>query len=151
MRQEKDPYQIGEVAQQSETSVDTIRYYEKLGLLGKTDRSTGGFRLYGSETIEKLRFIKKAQHFGLSLSEIKRILQESERGLEKCCSYVGQLLGKKLEELEARIHELHQMKKDLKSLMKGWIPLEEAEKRTYTICPQLENERIDKKSKKKKS
>lgn len=149
MEQNKDLYQIGEVAKQSDTSVDTIRYYEKLGLLAKPNRTVGGFRLYGKETIEKLRFIKKAKRFGLSLAEIKQILKESERGLEKCCSYVGKLLGKKLGELEVRIHELHQMRKDLQDLMKGWIPIQEARKKPFTVCPQIENEKIGKKMRKK--
>lgn len=150
MEQKKDLDQIGAIAKESDTSVDTIRYYEKVGLLAKPNRTAGGFRLYGKETIEKLRFIKKAQHFGLSLSEIKQVLKKSERGLENCCSYVGKLLGKKLEELEVRIQELHQTRKDLKNLMIGWIPIEEARRRPFTVCPQLENEKIGKKMRKRR-
>ena len=59
--------QIGPVSQKTKTSVHAIRYYEKLGLLKVPARGEGGFRLYPSEAVEKLLFIKKAQSFGLTL------------------------------------------------------------------------------------
>ena len=74
--------QIGEVARESGTPVDTIRYYEKTGLIEKPSRSEGGFRKYARESVEKLRFIRKAQSLGFSLREIKGIIQCSKEGLK---------------------------------------------------------------------
>lgn len=133
-------FQIGDVAKAAETSIDTIRYYEKLGLLEKPVRSVGGFRLYPKETIDKLRFIKKAQSLGLTLSEIKRIMRCSEEGLKPCCDLVRKLFTEKITELESKIDELQKMKKNLEALLSEWISPKEAKKRSYTVCPQIERE-----------
>lgn len=133
--------QIGEVAKESGLSIDTIRYYERLDLVEKPVRSEGGFRLYPKQTVEKLKFIKKAQSLGLKLSEIKEIIRQSEKGLESCCSYVGELFHKKLEELEIKMNELREVKRGLKDLMKQWIPIEKAKTKHFAVCPQIEVER----------
>jgi len=138
MIQEKTRFQIGEVAKESGASIDTIRYYEAIGLLEKPIRSDGGFRLYAQEAVEKLRFIRKAQRFGLTLEEIKQVVLQSRNGLEPCCDYVGSLLKGKLEELEVKIKELRDMQKGLKGLMKSWIPLKDAKRTKFVVCPQIE-------------
>jgi len=139
MSPNEERHQIGEVSKESGLSIDTIRYYEKIGLLEKPVRSEGGFRLYGRQAVEKLKFIQKAQDFGLTLSEIKQIIHQSERGLKSCCSYVGELLQKKLGELETKMRELQETRRDLKNLVKRWIPLRKAKTRDFTVCPQIES------------
>lgn len=133
--------QIGDVAKESGLSIDTIRYYERLGLVEKPVRSEGGFRLYTKQTVEKLKFIRKAQSLGLTLSEIKQIIRQSEKGLESCCNYVGDLFHKKLEELESKMNELREMRRGLKDLMEQWIPIEKAKTKHFAVCPQIEVER----------
>jgi len=140
MSPEDERYQIGEVAKASETSIDTIRYYEKLGLLEKPVRSVGGFRLYSKEAIDKLRFIKKAQDLGLTLKDIRGIMKCSQEGLKPCCDLVRKLFTKKITEFESKIKELQRMKMDLEALLSEWIGPKEARKRSYTVCPQIEKE-----------
>ncbi len=140
MKSEQGQFQIGEVSKEAGTSIDAIRYYEKSGLLEKPTRSEGGFRLYSKETIEKLRFIKKAQALGLTLTEIKGIMQCSKEGLKPCCDLVRKLFTKKIEESESKIKELQRMKKDLETLLSEWISPKEAKKRSYAVCPQIERE-----------
>jgi DNA-binding transcriptional MerR regulator len=140
MERERGPFQIGEVSKEAGTSIDAVRYYERLGLLEKPIRSEGGFRLYSRETIEKIRFIKKAQALGLTLGEIKGIMQCSKEGLKSCCDLVRRLFTKKVEEFESKIMELERMKKDLKTLLSEWISPKEAKKRSYAVCPQIERE-----------
>lgn len=140
MESEQSQFQIGEVSKEVGTSIDAIRYYEKSGLLEKPSRSEGGFRLYSKETIEKLRFIKKAQALGLTLGEIKSIMQCSKEGLKPCCDLVRKLFTKKIEESESKIKELQRMKKDLETLLSEWISPKEAKKRSYLVCPQIERE-----------
>ena len=65
---------IGQVAQKTGLSIDTIRFYEKQGLIGESARTEGGFRLFGSGEIETLKFVRKAQELGFSLSEIRELL-----------------------------------------------------------------------------
>jgi DNA-binding transcriptional MerR regulator len=67
-------FRIGEVATGAGVSVDTVRYYERLKLLPRASRSSGNFRLFVPESIERVRFIKQAQELGLTLDEIKGLL-----------------------------------------------------------------------------
>lgn len=140
----KPLYKIGEVAKESRISIDTIRYYEKEGLIQKAIRSEGGFRLYSREAMARLSFIRKAQSFGLTLNEIRQIMQESRRGLQPCCQYVSRLLKGKLDELERSIAELQTMRGSLKNLMSSWIPPGDAKKQNYVVCPQIERAPLQK-------
>ncbi len=65
---------IGEVAKRAGVTIDTLRYYEKVKLLPTPTRSSGGFRLFAPEHIERVRFIKQAQELGFSLGEIRGLL-----------------------------------------------------------------------------
>lgn len=67
-------YQIGEVAARSGLTPDTLRYYERLGLLSPAGRTSGGFRVYSQQTLERLRFIKQAQALGFTLREIRDLV-----------------------------------------------------------------------------
>jgi len=131
---------IGEVARESGTPVDTIRYYEKTGLIEKPSRSEGGFRKYAGESVEKLRFIRKAQSLGFSLREIKGIIQCSQEGLKPCCNLVRKLFTGKILEFEGKIKELDRMKRELESLLSDWVSPKEAKKKSYAVCPQIERE-----------
>lgn len=133
-------FQIGGVSKETGTPIDTIRYYEKLGLLEKPVRSVGGFRLYEKETVDRLRFIRKAQALGLTLNEIRGIMKCSQEGLKPCCNLVKNLFTRKIDEFENKITELQTMKKNLEALLSEWISPKEARKRTYVVCPQIERE-----------
>lgn len=151
----RDLLQIGEITRKTGSSVDTVRYYEKQGLLDKPARSDGGFRLYSAADVQKLRFIKKAQSLGFSLKEIKTIMRESRRGLGNCCSHVESLIKDKLTELDVKFRELKAMRSDLQGMLRQWIPVGEARKRKFIVCPQIESrgqlKRGGKQSGKKKS
>ena len=114
------PLQIGEVARETNSSIHTIRYYEKIGLIHKAARSEGGFRVYSQEVIEKILFIKKAQSFGLTLKEIKKIMCCGDKGLEPCCAMVTKIFENKILEFESKIGELQKTKKRLKALLSSW-------------------------------
>ncbi len=73
-------YQIGEVADRSGLTPDTLRYYERLGLLSPSRRTSGGFRVYTPQTLERLRFIKRAQTLGLTLHEIRDLVTYQDQG-----------------------------------------------------------------------
>ncbi len=113
--------QIGQVSKQSGMSIDTIRYYEKEGLLKKPSRSAGGFRLYPKEAVDQLVFIRKAQGMGLTLGEIKKITCCGDKGLGPCCDLTVDLFTKKINEFEAKISEIQGMKKKLKTVLGGWV------------------------------
>lgn len=120
MKKSQTQYKIGEAARKTGISIHTFRYYEKIGLLRKPSRSAGGFRVYGPEIIERAAFIKKAQSFGLTLEEIKRIAVCGDKGLEPCCDLVARTFEKKIQEFETKIKELQKMKKELRRLLGNW-------------------------------
>jgi len=91
---------IGEVARRSGVSIDTLRYYERLRLLPRTRRSSGGFRLFAPEHVVRVQFIKQAQDLGFSLEEIKGLLATG--GADECRK-VRDLLQRKLTELDDRL------------------------------------------------
>jgi MerR family copper efflux transcriptional regulator len=103
---------IGELASAVGVSTDTVRYYERLKLVHRAGRTQSGYRMYTDEDVKRLRFIKQAQKFGFSLDEIKKILPVKESGLDEC-QHVRDLLGSKLEELDARLAELSDFRRTL--------------------------------------
>src|SRR5712692_9771105 len=103
-------FRIGEVATRAGVSVDTLRYYEKLKLLPRAQRSAGGFRLFGPESIERIQFIKHAQELGLSLDEIKGLLATG--GADECRK-VRDLLQRKLTELDERLKAMKSFRRVL--------------------------------------
>jgi DNA-binding transcriptional MerR regulator len=110
-------YRIGELARQAGISPDTLRFYEREGLLRPSGRSEGGYRLYEAEAVQRLRFIKQAQALGLSLGEIKAVLEVMEEGHPPCAD-VRRVLRQKVALLEGRIAELSALRDVLASRLK---------------------------------
>ncbi|HEY3454695.1 MAG TPA: heavy metal-responsive transcriptional regulator [Bryobacteraceae bacterium] len=108
---------IGQVAQETGLSIDTIRFYEKQGLLKQSSRTEGGFRLFGSSEIEALRFVRKAQELGFSLSEIRELLILRADHVP-ACSHVEELLDQKLTGVKQKIAELQRMEHTLKAALR---------------------------------
>lgn len=106
---------IGELAEQTNTSTKTIRYYESLGLLAAPPRAANGYRDYGEEAIERLRFIKDAQSTGLSLTEIGSIVELREAGSSTCQHVIG-LLQRHIEQLDDHIEALRKTRRKLMTL-----------------------------------
>src|SRR6266446_546046 len=110
---------IGEVAKRAEVGVETLRYYERLGLLGSPRRTEAGYRLYSAAIFARLDFIRKAQAMGFTLEEIARIIQESETG-ESPCADVRRIARRKLDELDRRLKQLRQYRDELARTLTEW-------------------------------
>lgn len=95
--------QIGQISKRSGVSVDTIRFYEKKGLIHSYSRTRGGFRLFRPNTIEQIRFVKLAQELGFSLTEINGLLGSG--GVEEC-RQVRSLLRQKISEVDKQISKM---------------------------------------------
>lgn len=135
---EKEKIYIGELSKRTDVPTKTIRYYEDFGLLTKPNRANSQYRLYTHKDVAKLLFIKKAKSFGLKLSEIKKIISSSKRGLEPCCCVVRELFSQKIKEYERNIKELTKTRNQLKEKLKKWIEPKQARKIKYAVCPQIE-------------
>jgi MerR family copper efflux transcriptional regulator len=107
---------IGEVATQSGVPIKTIRYYEGIGVLAPPARSPSGYRDYGAEIIERLRFIRASQAVGLSLGEIRKIVAYRDRG-EVPCAHVLGLLRQRSTDVTKRLAELEDARTTLDGLV----------------------------------
>ncbi|MGM0867531.1 MAG: MerR family transcriptional regulator [Bacillota bacterium] len=105
---------ISQVAKVAKVNLETVRYYEKRGLISEPPRTESGYRRFPEEVIERIIFIKRAQELGFTLEEIKQLLWMSER--EKDANKVKVFTTHKIEEIEAKIHDLISMKQTLKQL-----------------------------------
>lgn len=123
---------IGQVKAQSGVPIKTIRYYEQLGLIESVDRTDGGFRLFSPQVISRLSFIRRSQHLGFSLQEIKQILTIHDRG-QLPCEQVRHHINIKLADIDHRIAELKQLKQELLDLVQDPPAIEELE--APIICP----------------
>jgi MerR family transcriptional regulator, copper efflux regulator len=133
-------YKIGSVAACSGLSVKTVRYYEEMGLLSPAvERSPAGYRLFGETVFNRLAFIKRSQTLGLSLQEIKDILQVRDRG-ELPCSEAKQHLTAKVEEISVQIAALETLKGELQGILNSWQEQPSPESITRTICPNIQRD-----------
>ncbi len=107
----KSELRIGEIAARAGVSVDTLRYYERRRLLSRAPRTTGGFRLFSAETIDRVRFIKQAQDLGFSLDEIGQLLTTGGGATE--CWNMRDLLKAKLTDLDERIKAMRDFRRRL--------------------------------------
>jgi DNA-binding transcriptional MerR regulator len=107
---ERAELRIGEVATGAGVSVDTVRYYERLKLLPRARRTSGNFRVFAANSVERVQFIKQAQELGFSLDEIKGVLATG--GAEEC-QRVHDLLSKKLQEVDVRLTSMKKFRRVL--------------------------------------
>jgi DNA-binding transcriptional MerR regulator len=105
-------FTVSKLGAEAGLSADTVRYYEKAGLLPAPARTPAGYRVYGKDAAERLRFIKGAQRIGLRLREVKELLDIRDRGV--CpCGHTESLLDHRVSEIEAEIASLQGIKRDL--------------------------------------
>ena len=105
----------GELARQSDVNVETLRFYERKGLLPEPPRRMSGYREYPPETISLIRFIKRAQELGFSLREIKELLAlRVKRGTS--CVQVRQRAEEKITDVQQKIADLKVIERALKKL-----------------------------------
>jgi len=128
---------IGEIAKETGIPQKTLRYYEELGLLPPPMRTKSGYRIYNSDTRERLAFIKKAQRLGLTLSEIKQILDIYHKE-QTPCSHVQKMLGQKISEIDAQIKDLLALQRDLREILYQWESTKEKTSSGEAICPHIQ-------------
>ena len=118
---------VSALATQAGLSADTVRYYERVGLLPPPDRSAAGYRLYDQDALGRLRLIKGAQRAGLRLREIGELLQVADRG--QCpCGHTETLLRGRLAEVQAELERLRSLEAELTRLL---------ERQPDSPCPEV--------------
>jgi len=106
---------IGDLAQRTHTQVETIRFYEREGLLPEPARSAGNYRIYGDKHSERLSFIRHCRRLDMTLGEIRVLLRFKDAPIQNCLE-VNELLEEHIGHVSERIRELRQLEKQLKNL-----------------------------------
>ena len=105
---------IGRLAKRAAVGIDTVRFYERRGLLPNPERTPAGYRLYPESIVDRIRFIRRAKDLGFSLDEVESLLDLHDHGGRK--SAVKALAKKKLAEIDARIEDLARIRDVLREL-----------------------------------
>ena len=124
---------IGEVALKVGVATSAIRFYEESGLLPEPERTPSGYREYDPAVIDRLAFIRAGQAVGLTLGELKEVLGIRDRG-ESPCSHVGELIDRRIGEIDQRIRDLRQLRKDLVALAETATDFDPADCPPESVC-----------------
>ncbi len=120
---------IGELARSVDVNVETIRYYQRIGLLELPERPYGGTRCYGTEDLKRLRFIRRAQQIGFSLEDIRALLELSSSD----CRQVAKLAAEKLNLVHAKLKQLRRIESVLAKTVEQC-----ARRKDNQACPIIE-------------
>lgn len=131
---------IGELAEAVGLPTRTVRFYERKGLLPEPRRADNGYRVYDQATLNRLQFIRSAQTAGLTLAEIRSVIDIRDTG-EAPCTHVGDLLGAKLAEIRERREQLAGMERELEALVERSRRLDPADCGEGDICHILRPDR----------
>lgn len=114
-RHDMKSLKIGQVAERSGVGIETVRFYEREGLIPKPDRSSSGYRLFDDETIARLQFIRRAKELGFTLIEIKELLS-LRLDTTTSCADIKSRAEAKIADIDEKIRTLKRMKTTLKKL-----------------------------------
>jgi MerR family mercuric resistance operon transcriptional regulator len=109
-------YAIGAASKQTGCHIETIRYYERIGLLPPPARSGSGYRRYGLEHLQRLTFVRRARDLGFALDEIRRLLRLADRR-ERSCAQARDLATAHLRDVQAKLRDLRAMERVLKDMI----------------------------------
>lgn len=122
---------IGSLAKRTGAKVQTIRYYEQIGLMPQPGRTEGGQRRYGDDELDRLAFIRHARQLGFTLEAIRELLNLSDNP-SRSCAEVDVIAHRQLKEVEARIARLEALRTELKRMLR------ECSRETISDCRVLE-------------
>jgi len=105
----------GSLGKQTGVNIETIRYYEKIGLMPDPDRSSGGYRIYDHSHLKRLSFVRRSRELGFTLNEIRELLELVDGG-DYTCAEVRDRTIVHLEEVAQKIRDLQKMQRTLKTM-----------------------------------
>lgn len=107
---------IGELARATTTKVETIRFYEKIGLLAEPGRTDGNYRVYGREHLARLSFVRRARDLGFTLDQVRALLALSD-DRDRPCGAVDAVARQHLGEIDRKIADLRALRRELDDLI----------------------------------
>jgi DNA-binding transcriptional MerR regulator len=108
-----DALTIGQLGRATDTKVETIRYYEKIGLLPAPRRTTGNYRSYAAEHLQRLSFIRRTRELGFAIEDVRELLKLAAYG-ERPCEEVDRLVAHHLEATQRKIEALTRLRRELR-------------------------------------
>jgi DNA-binding transcriptional MerR regulator len=111
-----DTLTIGQLGQATGTKIETIRYYEKIGLLPAPKRTAGNYRSYAAEHLQRLGFIRRARELGFTIEDVRELLKLAAHG-ERPCEQVDQFVARHLETTERKIEALTRLRRELRDTL----------------------------------
>ncbi|MBB6505343.1 Cu(I)-responsive transcriptional regulator [Sphingomonas endophytica] len=109
---------IGDLGKATNTKVETVRYYERIGLLPKPVRSSGNYRTYGAAELGRLSFIRRARDLGFSLGQVRALLSLSDD--RTCdCAGIDQIAHAHLREVDRKLADLRALRRELKAVIES--------------------------------
>jgi MerR family Zn(II)-responsive transcriptional regulator of zntA len=114
-----DSYRIGEVAAATGVTVETLRFYEREGLLSVPRRSASGARRYGDDSIGRVRFIKQAQAVGLTLRDIQVLVKSRQPTSRHTCQKIRTMLAARISEIENRVRDMQAFRDVLRNHLRA--------------------------------
>jgi DNA-binding transcriptional MerR regulator len=108
-------YLRSQLAKMADINSETLRYYEKNGLLPEPLRTDSGYRLYSKETLDRIEFIKMAKHCGFTLNQIKRLLSKADKKIVNI-NYFTDVIQARIKNIDTKIIELVKLKDQLTNL-----------------------------------
>ncbi|HEY2712840.1 MAG TPA: heavy metal-responsive transcriptional regulator [Chthoniobacterales bacterium] len=109
----------GELARRADVSRDTLRHYERQGLLALPPRGPNGYRRYPESALERVHLIRRALHVGFTIEELCGILRARDRG-DAPCLHVREIAARRLGEIEERLSDLRRLRDELRTTLTGW-------------------------------
>jgi Cu(I)-responsive transcriptional regulator len=113
---EKTGLSIGELAKATGTKVETVRWYEKVGLLPAPARTVGNYRAYGAEHLSRLSFVRRGRDLGFSLDEVRALLELADQK-ERDCGEVDAIARQHLADVERKIADLQKLAAELRHVI----------------------------------
>jgi DNA-binding transcriptional MerR regulator len=107
---------VSQLAKATDVRADTVRYYERIGIIGEVERSGAGYRKFDEQAAERVRFIKNAQAMGFALDDIRRLLELASDDRSEDCSAICDFAREKVSELEKQILQMQAFKRELETL-----------------------------------
>lgn len=133
---------IGDLSRQFNIPAQTIRYYERIGLIDPPERTESQYRVYSEEDVDRLRFILQAKRFGLSLDEIKELIQIRTDGTAPC-EHLKTLIKQHMDDLDKRIQQMVDFRNELAHRFQKLQETQPDECSDGTICKVIEQEPLN--------
>ena len=126
------------LAEETDTTVHTVRHYTKIGLLKPSRNKSNNYKIYHHSDVVLLRFINNAKELGFTLKEISEILTEAESG-HSPCPLVREIIEKRLKENREKIRQMQELQRKMEKARASWAEMEDALPNGHSVCHLIES------------